>query len=265
MNLLQSCLRSELQKELDLIKKKNPRYSLRAMSRSLKLSSGMLSDFLKGKRSFSLSRIEIILSHTDLKLSKTRSLVRKLRTTELATHEEIVDHYPARDRTKIDEDQYAMIAEWHNYGILSLAKTADFVPEVEWIANRLGIAPILVEESLERLIRLRLLDGDEVAGFKTTGKSFTTSDGISSEILKKSQQENLELAGKSLFRDDVSIRDFCSMTMAVDPSKVDEVKRRVRSFMESISDLLENGERTEVYQAQFQLFPLTRRRQGRNS
>ena len=80
---LRDCFRTELKDQLEELKKKNPRYSLRAMSRAFKISSGTLSEFLNEKRTFSLKKIETILGVTDLELVKTRELIRKIKSAAL--------------------------------------------------------------------------------------------------------------------------------------------------------------------------------------
>jgi hypothetical protein len=47
------------------------------------------------------------------------------------------------------------------------------------------------------------------------------------------------------------------MTMAIDPSKLPHARKRILEFMEALSDELELGDRTQVYQLGIQLFPLT--------
>ncbi|HVJ65024.1 MAG TPA: DUF4423 domain-containing protein [Bdellovibrionota bacterium] len=260
MILLQDCLREDLKVELNKIKDRNPNYSLRALARSLKMSSGTLSSFLSRKRVFSMSKIEAILMNTPLDLKKTRKTYSKVATsTPSANPTDIFDYYPSHDRVTIDKEQYSMLVDWYNFAILSLAETQDFQGDPAWIAQRLRIPLATAKQSLSRMQKLNLLIGEEPGKIKPSGQSFITTDNVPSELLKTSQHQNLELAKQSLYRDPVEERDFFAMTMAIDPSKIDEAKRRVRVFMDSLCDLMESGERREVYRAQMQIFPLSTR------
>ncbi len=161
--------------------------------------------------------------------------------------------------TQVERDQYEVIAEWHYFAILSLAVTKGFRDQPEWIAKRLGIAVDRATEALARLERLGMLVRNRRGRLIATGKEFHTSDGLSSSAIRRSHQGDLELARRSLEEDKMEERDFVAMTMAIDPSKIPEARRRIRSFRDRLCTFLESGHRREVYKLTIGLFGLSGR------
>jgi len=91
-------------------------------------------------------------------------------------------------------------------------------------------------------------------------KSVRTSDDIVDLSLRKCYEENLDLAKNALNEREIDERDFSTITMAIDPAKMSIAKERIRRFQDELSDLMETGNRSEVYRLSMQLFPLTQKR-----
>ncbi len=167
---------------------------------------------------------------------------------------------PAQNLTKrlqLNHDQYSTIAEWHHFAILSLAETTDFKSEENWIAQRLRLNKTKVNSALNRLLRLGLLEKHSNGELVPTGLSYATPDEVRDMSVRRAHFQNLELARNSLERDDISVRDFGAMTMAIDPDLLPEAKRRIREFRQELSQFLESGQKQSVYKICMQLFPLT--------
>ena len=52
-------------------------------------------------------------------------------------------------------------------------------------------------------------------------------------------------------------RDLSSLTFAFDPARMEEVREQIALFRRKMSDLFEEGGRTQVYCLAIQFFPLT--------
>ena len=94
-----------------------------------------------------------------------------------------------------------------------------------------------------------------------------TTEDVASEALKASHHDTLELAHKKLNEVPVELRDFSSMTVAVDQKKIPEVKAVIREFRQKMGELLKAGNKSDVYQLAIQFFPLTAQstRAGKNN
>ncbi|OFZ81353.1 MAG: hypothetical protein A3K03_13815 [Bdellovibrionales bacterium RIFOXYD1_FULL_44_7] len=253
-------LKDELERRVQV----NPQYSLRAFARDIQISPQVLSDLLKEKKGISsevairiaerlgLSTEESSYFYDLVELSQARSeSVRQVIRYRLGRYQENETY-----RT-LQEDIFRIIADWHHYAILELTFTKGFKKDPAWIAKRLNITPIEVRQAIERLLRLELLE--EVDGtIKKTEVNITTLQDVPSAAIRKLTAQLLTKASESLETQEVSERDFGTMTMAIDPKRLPEAKERIRKFRRELTVFLESGERTEVYNFGSQLFRLSR-------
>lgn len=159
---------------------------------------------------------------------------------------------------ELEASQFKMIAEWEHYAVLSLMNCNDFVDRPEWIAERLGISATKVVNVLRRLLDLNLIKNDDSGKLIRTHHSVRSSDDTVNLSLRKSHEVTLGLAQESLNRDGIHERDFTYVTMAIDPNNISVAKEMIRRFQDELSDVLESGNRTEVYRFSTQLFPFTK-------
>lgn len=92
----------------------------------------------------------------------------------------------------------------------------------------------------------------------TGGEFCTTSDVANSEI-RRSHLQNIELMRLSLERDGLNVSDPTAMTMAIDPTRIPEAKKRIRKFRRDLCRYLEGGRKLEVFRIYLHLFPLSRK------
>jgi uncharacterized protein (TIGR02147 family) len=150
------------------------------------------------------------------------------------------------------------VSEWEHFAVMSLLNCADFNSTPKWIGTRLGVSEFRAKTVIDRLLELELLQKKPDGNLSRAKKSFRTSDDIANLSLKKSHEQSLDLAKESLYRDSVEVRDFTSITMAIDLKKLNAAKELTRKFQDEMSDLLETGDQTEVYRLSMQLFPLSK-------
>ncbi len=241
-----------LRGEMDRAKGRNPSFSLRAFAKRLGLQPSALSEIMNGKRMVSKKMANKVLERLCVPPNERAALLSGLdRNGKMSDPE-------TAELIQVNMDHYYMIADWYHFAILSLSETPHFRGEPQWIADHLNITAGEAKQALIRLERLGLLERNKKNQLTWSGVHFTTTTDIANLSLRKSHYQNLELAKDSLDKDDVEERDFSSMTMAIDPKKIPEAKKRIREFRRSLSAFLENGEKTQVYRICLQLFPLSR-------
>lgn len=254
----QLAIQTLLRDNLLLAQSRNPKYSLRSYSRKVGVHVGALSSILNGKRNVSKDLAERITRKLLIDPQKRNEILslfpekRKYRT--LAEKEAA----PEPKFLEIEASEFRLIAEWEHYAVLSLVKTKDFKSNIDFISERLGISVSRATEVVDRLLTLGFLKKGPRNSLIRIDANLRSSDDTVSMSVKKSHEENLELAKESLHRDDIHERDFTSLTMPVDPEKMDKVKEMIRKFQDDISEILDSGEQTEVYRLAIQFFPLTK-------
>lgn len=235
-------------------RERNSAFSLRAFAKQLNISAASLSEILNGKRSVSEEFAIRIAEKLCIDPKETHQLIESFGNgKQKRKKNKAIDNY-----LQLEADKHNIISEWYHFAILSLVETYNFNPDPKNVASRLGISIREATQAIDRLLRLDMLAKNSEGGIVSTGKQFITSDNVANVSLRKCHYNNLDLARHSLDQDDVTQRDFTSITMAIDSKRLPEAKKRVREFLNEISQFLEVGKRNEVYKLCVQLFPLTK-------
>ncbi len=247
-------VRKIISEEMTRARAVNPSFSLRALAKKLNIQPSALSEILSGKRFMTRRMAQRVLERLCVDPSKSAQILSGLtnRTSDKKPNRQYAEFI------QINMDHYHVISEWYYFAIISLAETSNFRDEPYWIARRLNIKASEASTALQRLERLGLLARTKSGKLKSTAQQFATTSDIASLSLRKSHHQNLDLARKSLDEDGVELRDFTSMTMAIDPAKIPEAKRMIKEFRRKLCAFMESGKKSEVYRMCFQLFPLSR-------
>ena len=234
-------------------KEKNKNYSMRAFASFLEMSPGALSDIFARKRPLTkpvAERIATRIYSDPVAAENFLAMIQKeeQRAASIGTHE--------GKEIEIREATFALMADWLHLGVLSLFETNDFRPDAAWIAFRFNQPVAKVQQVLERLAYLGFLEETQGSYALSTGPTRTSND-VPSEAVRLVHKAILRRVIDGLNATDVAHRDVQSMTLAIDPKKIQIAKQLLQSFKKTLSDFLETGEKTEVYHFNFQLFPAT--------
>jgi len=248
-------LKNELAKRVS----KNSRYSMRSYAKSLGLSIGAISGILSGSRPLTAKGAEKICDKLGLSPAKKSEYIYDL--VSKMNGRNGLDK-PEYNRLEIDEETFRIISDWYHWAIMQLVRTRRYLSnpshsQPKWVAKQLGISLLEAKLALERLQKLGFLRLEKTGFYSRTSKSFTTSNkSVTNEAFKKWQMQVREKALVSLRDDPIEVRSMTSMTMAIDPEKLEQAKLKIDRFQEELADFLESDGRYEVYQLCVSLFPL---------
>ncbi len=245
-----------IHEEFTRLKTKNPSYSLRSFSKRLQLPISAVSGILNRVHPVTKKTGEKVLAALAVEPIRANRILAGLEYRRSATSS---DKLGTTAYVELNMDDFHLISEWYCFGILSLAETQGFVGEVEDISQRLGIQLRQAKSALTRLERMGLLARNKKNEFIHSGKSYQTSQGIPNPYLRKHHQENLNLAQRAMQEDEFGECDFSGITMAIDPKKMPEAKKKITQFRREMSELLEKDQKKQVYRMNVQLFPLSDR------
>ncbi len=246
-----------LHKEYCDRKKLNGMYSMRAFARALKLSPGLLSDILSRKRTLSPLIGQRIATRLEYSMERRQEFLHRIQKVKIEKINRSLPTFQDQSFVSISEDSFEVVSDWYHNGILSLMETQTFRNDLKWIAARLGISTIEARDAIGRLIRVGL--ALEQNGLLMGSPKTTTTHNISSEAIRKSHRQHMNLAAASLDTVDVSERDITSISMAADVSKIPLAKEMIKKFRRDLANELEVGTCSEVYCLNIQLFPLTKK------
>ncbi len=239
-----------LSTELTEKKTTNPRYSLRMMAKRIGLSPGRLSEFISGKRPITRKQAEKIADRLSFGFEK--------RNAFLSSVDFDVPSGSSSDAQfrKLSSDAFNVVAEWYHFAILSLMDLDDFKMSPIWIGQRLGISKKVAEAAIERLQSVGLIEKSGKVWVKREAQHTTTHD-VPSAALRISHRQSLQQSINALDEVPVDLRDITSITMAVDLKTIPIVKNMIKVFRRKVAAAMETGDKTEVYNLNIQLIPVT--------
>ena len=244
-----SDIASILQRELSRRCQANPRYSLRAFARALGVSPANLCLVLNRRRMASRKTVERVLSKIELP-SRDRRLIAEKFAVETQAPEE-----------NVSLETVERISSWLAYALLSLTKTKDFSSDPRWMARRLGVTIHEVRASLEALKAVGLMEKTGSTWRRKNNGGIRLNNAVSTSVTRAFHRELLAKAVHSMENDPVETRDISSVTFAVSPERMKEVKEEIRKFRLRMSELFEEpSQSTEVYNLTGQMTPVTRRK-----
>lgn len=113
-----------------------------------------------------------------------------------------------------------------------------------------------INELINVLLELKLLSVEDGKIHWVHGPEKTT-DQVSSEAVREFHKNVITEAKSKIDTVLVSERDYSSMIMFVDQTKLEVAKEEIKNFRRKLSALLEDGNKNQVYALNIQLFPLS--------
>ncbi len=247
---METAYQSVLRSHLDDRRRRNSRFSLRSFAKHLEISPGQLSSLINGKKNLTAKQAVKIIEKLNLSEQDALDLMREL-------HPKLRALSPPSPSTQLlSEDEFRLISSWEHFAILSLGKVRENRATPEWIASALAIdlpTATVAFQRLKRMGLIRLKDGH----FRQTTKPLITTTEVPSSAIREYHRQNLLLAAQKIESVPVEEREFTSITMAVNPRRMEKAKKIIREMKQKVCDELETSDCTEVYTLAIQLFPVT--------
>ncbi len=253
MTTQQDQFRKYLNEYFEAVKSRNSLFSLRALAKRSNLNPAALSQFLNGKRNFSSEMILRIA--VDIGLAPDQILILKNLGEAEGEKKNQIAKKNLKEKISISLDHYYLVADWHYYAILSLAETVDFKSDLKWIAKRLDTNVHHVEFVIEKLIHLGYFEKKNGKLILQQEVVLETFNDIPNTSIKKRHEENLEAAKEAIYSATLDKRDYSFSTIAINPDQLPRAKKMIREFRDKLLRTLEVGEKKEVYEVCFHLFP----------
>jgi uncharacterized protein (TIGR02147 family) len=247
--------------------KVNPRYSLRAYSKALGLSSGALSEILRKRRPVSLKAAEKIAKALRLSATETKRLFQLVQTNRPGFHEITStqgESPEALAQRKLDEDTFALISEWYHFAILNLMDCEGFRWNPQYISKRLGLTNAQARLAMDLLLRVRLVQLKD-GRVKASSDYLVSPSGVPSSAIRSYHRQVLEKAIEALETQDLPEREMNGIGIAVDPKQVPQIKREISDFLDQLATKYSAGKRHEVYFLETALFRMTKGERSENN
>jgi uncharacterized protein (TIGR02147 family) len=168
---------------------------------------------------------------------------------------ELISLRPKTDTFILDNARMRLCTEWYYIPLLELTESEDFQPNPEWISRQLGISTAKIKKALRELVKLEMLD-EKNGSYRKAKHIAYTQDEVSNLLIKIYHRKNLERASQLVLDQEVSEREFQSITFSVDAEKLQTLKGMVKSFKDHVLDFLEapRAKGKQLYQLNVQMF-----------
>lgn len=240
----QEQFRKTLSREFHLRRSKNPKYSLRAFARDIKISPATVCQVFEGKRSVSRKLATKVADEISVSPSEKKK---------------ILSSPASGEKQVLDDLKFSMVSEWYYFAVLSLAETPSYIPKDKHISQRLGISLRQARKALANLKKLGFLSSK---GFLANPVVISTQEDIASRAIRLNHRQGLDLAEEALSQVPVESREFTSETIAMDPEDLDKFKREIRKFRSKCQNFANKSKKTEVFRLQIQMFPVSKPKGG---
>ncbi len=235
-------------KEVYALRSARRPYSLRAFARDLGLSHSYVSLVLNNKKCLPVATLRSLgdklglESHQVLELEKNESPSKR----------------KAKTFSQIELDKFRLMCRWYYVAILELVQLKGFAPSTKNIADYLDLEMDDVSEALSAMKRLGVI---KISAGKWTciEEKRSIVAPTSTEAIRAYHRQMALLAHDELSKIDshhFKCRDITGMTMPINPKRISGAKRKIARFRRSLEAYLTQGECSEVYQFNLQLFPL---------
>lgn len=237
--------------ELNIRREQNKRYSLRSFADFLGISSGMLSDILSGNRKFSIRLAHQACDALGYDETKRRDFISLVKTGHISSALSSDDTHHS-----LSDEQHALIDNDLSYPLLNLLDTDNFVYDLDWIARRLRTSPECVQETIDQLESLGVLSVSENKIVAAREHLWSTTE-IPSAKIRDAHKRQLQKASDALDETAIDLREFSSVSMAIDSRKIPQAKKLIDDFLKSMMSVLGEGPKDEVYRLGVQFYNLS--------
>lgn len=249
-------------------KKQKKTFSYRWFSQRAGFTSpNILNLVVKGKRHLSSESADKVIEIFGLKKEDARyfkCLVQFQKAKTLSEKEyfarELIRFKKYQNQNPLSSEEMAYYSDWFNIPIRELYSLNEPPQSVANIAERLvpAVSPKEVEGAIKTLLKLGLLK-EEGQNLILTQPSVTTGSKFSSYGVVSFHKKMMQLGIEALDRFPAAEREISSVSIGLSPSKFRQVKKLIEEFRDQLMLISEEDiEKNNVYQLNFQLFPLSK-------
>jgi uncharacterized protein (TIGR02147 family) len=160
----------------------------------------------------------------------------------------------------LDKDKYDYFSSWRNVAVWEELKVISFKGNFAGLAARMNpaISPAQAKASVRLLEKLGMVIREKDGTYRVTDE-FVSSDGVTRAMAVRAFQKEVGLlAANAIERIPKEQRDISTLTLSTSAACLEAIRERLTEVRQEIMELVKkDGAAEEVYQLNFQIFPLT--------
>jgi hypothetical protein, TIGR02147 len=160
----------------------------------------------------------------------------------------------------LEKECYDYFSSWRNIALRENLNIISFKGDCASIAGKLlpPSTPAQVRQSIKLLEKLGMIRKDDHGVFKPADEFITTDGIVKAMAVKSFQKEVCKLGMEAIDRIPKTDRDISTLTISTSRACLEAIRERLTEFRREIMELVGKEEKAdEVYQINFQIFPLT--------
>ena len=250
---------NELQKEVitileEQLKKRqeiNPKYSLRSFASKLGISSGALSEIMRGKRAIS--------EKLALKLAEGLDLEGGERERFLAPFRIIRKQKEGLPKVDLKKEEVALFSSMKYFEVLAAFNLKCFNGKLDSIEDFIDADREELEEMLATLQKLDLIRfNQETGSYYRINKSVRTSKDTGpkdyAHLIYQSTERCLTATQLGFKRE---YSEMASRVLAIDPSKLEQARPIIKKFMDDMAIFLGDGDLEDIFLVNLNIIPMS--------
>ncbi len=163
--------------------------------------------------------------------------------------------------TVLENNLYEYFATWWNVVLREELNIIPFRGDYEELGNRLwpSISSVQAQRSIALLEKLGLIEKDASGNWRPK-QDFLTTNGVDHiKAVRSFQKSVLKLAASAIDTIPKDERDYSTLTVSASKKCIEFIRERMSELRNEIFEIVRKDEQAEeVYQVNFQIFPLTR-------
>lgn len=161
----------------------------------------------------------------------------------------------------LKQAEMSYYAKWYYIPIRELVATKGFREDARWIAGRFHkpLSELDVRQALRDLEQLGLIERDGQGCLRQTHRNVSSGDDVTNSLIAQYHREMIDKGRESIDEIHRLEREISGTCITVSGETVAKIKNLIRDFRKEILALAEESQDPDqVYQLNFQLFPLVR-------
>lgn len=245
---------------------RNRHYSLRAFARDLQILPSRLSDVLNGKQGLSAevaqrlaARLGLSSKETLLFVTSVESCHARNRSKKESAARQLKALAEQEAFKTIQADVFAAVSDWYHFTLVELTSIDGVETSVEALARMVGLPIAVVDEAIERLLKVGLLqrNGERL---EPSMQFYSTTQDIPSQAIRRHHEQILTKAIEALHLHPVQEREFSTNTFAIDPDDLPKMKSEIVRFRRRLEARYKTSRsKKDVFVFSTQLFSLLAR------
>lgn len=258
--------RSYLLSEYEARLQRRPAYSKRAFARDLRVSPASLTEFLKGKTTFSPARIKEIskiIRLDDQQIEHWLDLVNlefsKNAVTKLKAKTKITARFKSLKAQRAVE-KYKVASDWECWAYLELLEIDKKAQDDQYSAKWLGITTKHLAEIKSNLLDLEIIAKTHDKGYQRTAVADVFGGETSSSAVRNYHRRLLDKAKEAVDEQDFERRFLSSVILSLPKEKLKSLFTELEGkIYESLIQASSVENKDSIYCFSFQLYDLGKR------